>query len=40
MRMTIAARCRLVLILAGGLLGAVNAAAQTVGATTAALNRR
>jgi hypothetical protein len=38
MRTTMAARCRLVLILAGGLLGAVNAAAQTIGATTGALN--
>ena len=40
MRTTIAARCRLVLILAGGLLVAVNAAAQTIGATTGALNGR
>ena len=40
MRTTIAARCRLVLILAGALLVAVNAAAQTIGATTGALNGR
>ena len=40
MRTTIAARCRRVLILAGGLLVAVNAAAQTIGATTGALNGR